>query len=484
MRFFPAVLLATGGVLLTNATCASFDSEFELATADHPTVFRSLAYHHNSVASKRLLRRYDVDNEGRTVGGGAKIKSLWLKVRAYLLNRKKDEADMAAKLQLGGIDHALSSSKLEQLTKEVQVFNKKSMAKVTVIGTLRTLYGDIDLAKGLKAAEREASPTLLEQLKALRQDLQSKWLNRGISADVIFKQLGIREEKYQMFFSGKLDILEAYIKLINQNKKKGDPVSLVSILSKGFGGEDKLVALVTSAKKSSMTGKKADELETALLNKWLREDTLPKDVFVWLKLSDDVDDAFSPQNLNKFAAYIDNFNTRRPNHQQSAIAIYTSSFGDAAVVNKLISAVDDGATRSIANKLQEAQFESWVIRRLGFGQVETILKIDSSGDAVVTRRKLGLLVKYITQMMDGDERLIRTLTEQLGGRDKLALVLEKASESTAASALQKKQFASLKDERITPEVIVSFLFKKAQTTTTAEKAIVAKFNLFFIETSG
>ncbi|KAG3126879.1 hypothetical protein PC129_g24296 [Phytophthora cactorum] len=183
---------------------------------------------------------------------------------------------------------------------------------------------------------------------------------------------------------------------------------------------------------------KAQRLENSLIGMWRREGQLPANVFQWLKLYENVDDAFSADNLNRFMNYVEKYNVNEPTNEKPVIELYTNAFGDAVVANKLVSAMNDPATSTAVKKLQAQQVKGWIKRRIYAGDVFTILR------------------RY------------------------LALVLEQASETAESTLLQKKQFAAFISKDISPEDFMSRVFKTVPNSASEEqKAIAAKFNAFY-----
>ncbi|KAG3083686.1 hypothetical protein PI125_g19691 [Phytophthora idaei] len=475
MRLYSVALLVAAVLLVTIERATSI----ELTIADYPTVLRSLADHQNGVAPKRLLRYYDEDCEERAIGGGTisvlatKLRGGASKLAEKLLKISKYEAQVAAKLDLGRIDDTLTSSKLQHLAKSVEQINSKNIIKkkkVSVIGTLTAHYGDVGLAKALVTAENGAtSQVFAGQIQALRKDQLTRWLNGGNTADDIFKLLKIGDDGYSMVVSRKLEVLDDYVKLVNSNNS--DKTSLINTLIKGFGGDDKVVELLRTAKTHPRPMAKATELETSLLSMWAGDGQLPANVFQWLKLYDNVDNAFTDDNLNKFVKYVDDFNLKEPINKKSALEIYTNSFGEAAVAIKLVSAMNNPRTRRVAIELQTQQLKGWK----SVDAVFAILKITRKEEAAITSQKLDVLEKFILSK-GGEQKMIQTLTEKFGGTGKLATILESASTTAEATTLQKKLFASLVDKGVRSENFMTSVFKTGVSSATDEqKTITAKF---------
>ncbi|POM59774.1 Secreted RxLR effector peptide protein [Phytophthora palmivora] len=477
MRLYSVALVAT--VLLANVEQVT---TFELTTADYPTVvISSLANQQSGGAPKRLLRRYH--DEERAPGGGttselaAAFRGSTSTLGYTLVRVNTNDKYLLDKFKFAGIISTFTSANLQKWTDAVQKFNSKNLlTKVSVIGRLTEQHGDANLAHALVAAEKGADSSKAALIRTLRKDQLTRWHNKGNSVGDVIKLLRIPNEDFHMAYSLKLEVLDDYIKLVKG--KKYDQTSLVKALNKAFGGEDKVLALLLTAKNREFT---ANLLENSLLSKWLSENKSPTTVLQLLKLDRDVDVAFIADNLNKIAKYVDDFNLKNPNaeNKKSLLHLYLKSFGNSAVANKLASAMNDPDTRNLAEKLQTQLLQVWRSNRVTVDNAVRILDIPTSQGATIISRKLDVLVEFI-KLNDGEQYLIRTLTEKFGSRGTLATILERASTTTEATALQKKQFMTWIDEGVEPDNLMSYIWRKIKPTTTEQESIRDKFKTFYL----
>ncbi|POM69238.1 Secreted RxLR effector peptide protein [Phytophthora palmivora] len=479
MRLYSVALLLVGAVVLVNVERST---SFQLTTADYPTVvILSFVDHQNGVAPKRLLRRYDEGDEERAIGGGtiselaSKLKGKTSNLAKNMMGTNKYEAQLATKWNLGSITDTLTSANLNKLTANIEQLNSKNIIKkVSLIGILTAHYGDDSLAKVLLTVEKQATdPAFKNQIQALRTAQMTRWLKGGNSVDDVINLLKIREDGAKVIASRKMEVLDDYIKLVNP--KNYDQTSLAKTLIKTYGSQDELLTLLSIGKDRGHT---VNLFENSLMSKWQSEGEFPVYVYKWLKLDDNVNGAFTADNLNKFTKYVDDFNLKVSSNKKSALTLYTNSFGDAAVAKKLVSAVGNPATESVAKKLQSQQLEGWINSGKSVDKMFTTLKIDIKKG--VASWQLDVLDKFITRK-SGEQNVIKILTEKFGGNRNLARILEKASKPTETSALQKKQFAALVDGRnIRPENFMSAVFRNVPGSATNEqKRIAAKFEAFY-----
>ncbi|KAF4034335.1 hypothetical protein GN244_ATG13723 [Phytophthora infestans] len=433
MSLYLIVLLFVA-VLLANIEQAT---SFELTTAGHRAAIHPLADHQSLVAPKRLMRRNDEDNDERTAVRGATITELATKVKGgasklvqKLVNISNYEDQVLMKLKLSHhVDDALTSSNLQRLAEEVQKISSKNTKKtISVVGTLTFKYGDDALASALVKAEGNLGSTL--QIKTLRQDQLRRWLDGGNSADDVAKLLKFDNNK--MYKVQKLEVLDDYVKLVNPQNYYH---TLLSALIKGVPDERKLVALLSAAKENARFTKTA-----------------------------------------KFVKYVDDYNRKEPTNAKSALEIYLNRFKDTTVANKLAAVMDDGRAKHFAKQLQTEQLNRWVRSKKSVDEVFGMMKFADAEGAAITRRKMDTLVKFI-ESEGGGKPLINTLTKNFGGKRELALILEEVSKRAEATPLQ---FATWIAKDISPENVISRIFKKGVgTASSEEKAIARKFQAFY-----
>ncbi|KAF4046821.1 hypothetical protein GN244_ATG00749 [Phytophthora infestans] len=126
--------------------------------------------------------------------------------------------------------------------------------------------------------------------------------------------------------------------------------------------------------------------------------------------------------------YVKKFDEKYPRQQKPAIDLYTSAFGDTAVLTKLNVAVENPATRDLV------------------------------------------------KVMGANPSVVKTLTETVGGKRMLAKILE----STGATTSQKKQFASWMDDGVSPKDLMTKIYKEsAASASVEENKVVDKLTAFY-----
>ncbi|KAF4044468.1 hypothetical protein GN244_ATG03176 [Phytophthora infestans] len=444
----------------------------ELTTADYPTLTHSITGRQNHV-TPRLLRRMEEDDEERGIGGtaisdlAAKLKSRTSSLVDKAVNLKAREMKAARAMRFGEIEDTLASSNINYLITKVKEINDKNrLVKVSLLGTLTTKYGDDAVAAALVTAKRSAdSPSVAQQIQKLQTEQLMKWKDSGKSLGSVSKLLNFR---YNKGLGQKFQVLDEYAKLVKQSDD-----TLLTTLIKSVGGEDNLGGVLYGARtNSAATKNKATKLENILIERWTRGEQLPANVFQWLRLSGDVDDAFTANNLNRFMKYVDDFNAKNPGQKKPVLELYTQAFKDAPVMRKLLSAMDDSTTNVAAKKLL---VERGVQKdNQSLGSMFRALNIDINQPTSIVNQKIDVL-EQLAEVKEVRQVFIKALTAQVGGNKMLAKILEGAE----AATLQKKQFATWIGEGVTPENFWKMIYKTETASNPVEEKIMAKFTAFY-----
>ncbi|POM68150.1 Putative RxLR effector, partial [Phytophthora palmivora] len=288
---------------------------------------------------KRMLRTYESpENEDRvnpgTVMGAIKSSSSKLtetaKMNIWLLAKASGEYVLKS-LQLGGnLQAVLKNKKLETLFEYVEKFNngKPQSQQISVVGSLRTHYGDSAVMKALASA-RQVDETKDVAAK-LETELFKGWIQKQDSVDFAFLTLKIHDEGSAVLRIQKIEILENYITFLNAKTSKNE--NLVDALMLGYGGDRNLLLSLGMAKHDVLVGKKATELETAVLfEKVDRQRRV-------LQIKDGVTPVLSSEYLNKLERYISKLRATYKNNDVSLTRVLATKYGDERVAKSLVAA--------------------------------------------------------------------------------------------------------------------------------------------------
>ncbi|OWZ17421.1 hypothetical protein PHMEG_0008637 [Phytophthora megakarya] len=187
------------------------------------------------------------------------------------------------------LEDLFSNGKLSLYSDFIADFNRNNpKKKVFLLGTLNAHYGEETVAKALVYAKN------LEATKGIATKLQKQqlkgWMISKKSPDDVFTLLKIKEDGIFSIGSRKVNTLDAYIKLL-KSRNPFEQSNLVSVLSKGFGGEDEFALLVSRASQQPLSKKMIDgapKYRDLLFRSWLKRELDPMTVLVQvLKVPED-----------------------------------------------------------------------------------------------------------------------------------------------------------------------------------------------------
>ncbi|POM76316.1 Avirulence protein (Avh) [Phytophthora palmivora] len=187
-----------------------------------------------------------------------------------LLAKAEGQMKALQKLYLAddGLESVIRSKYLDKLEKYINTLSTRYDNKdVSLIRTLMTKYGDRAVAKALVDA-KSVKGTQAIATKLQTQQFEA-WAKDGKSVDDVFELLQLKRLQENVVNSRALETLEGYINVFN--RKNSAHESFMGTLSKGFGGDSDLAIMLETAKVSSITDKKATELQTKLFQHWFDE---------------------------------------------------------------------------------------------------------------------------------------------------------------------------------------------------------------------
>ncbi|KAF4027591.1 hypothetical protein GN244_ATG20777 [Phytophthora infestans] len=247
------------------------------------------------------------------------------------------------------------------------------------------------VAKALVYTERNVGSTteLAALAKKLWAEQLTTWLDGGKSVDDAFKLLKLRDDGYLAFTSRKLEVLDDYIAKLNI--EKGGQESLLKTLTRGFGGEEKLLSILATAERSPYTHLRATELGN--LRKWQHDKVEPSKVMKLLKLDGEVENALKSSQLRRLDEYINEFNSINRNSEVTLLETLTKKYKEADVAKALVFVGKD--EKILAERLQKQQLEGWSKSHLSVVDVFMRLGLGNTPTAVISRN-VQALDNYIT----------------------------------------------------------------------------------------
>ncbi|KAG3194856.1 hypothetical protein PC128_g8987 [Phytophthora cactorum] len=470
MRLYSTALIAAITALLASGESTGLPSNKLRTLPDTPTNMLP-----NTLSrSLRASETNDDNDEDRVTSGAIEKLAGLIKAGASTINanvhlrssvareQPADEILKMFKLE-DGMDTALASPNLEVMANYVKELSTKNRnSKVSLIGIFTTHYGDDAVAKALVTAQKKAKTADMENtIRQLRNNQLSAWLNSEKSVDDVFNLLKLRKDSYAALASGKLEVLDDYMKLFNRAKSGQE--TLLGVLTKGFGGEQILAKLLVVAKEKPRTSELATALQNALLNKWLLSRKQPESVLKRLRLDKSLAKAMTDLNRDTLTRYISMYNTRKSNGKASFIGTLSAHYGDDVVTKALVSASRDVNTKAVAKQLRSEQLDDWLNNQKTVDDVFKLLKLRDDGYFALTSRKLVVLkayIKVINREKSGHETLLKTLTTGFGGESELAKILLTAKADPLTSKLATSLQTELLDRWLTHKLLPESVLRK------------------------
>ncbi|GMF33710.1 unnamed protein product [Phytophthora lilii] len=212
-----------------------------------------------------------------------------LKLQKEQFNRwKADGLNLEDAMKLLQLDKSLSSPNLNALDSYATLLKEKHATNpVSLIGILEANYEEAQLANALVSA------SMFKSTHAVATNLQREqlkgWVHSRKSINDVFELLELgkfAEEVFELVRLGKfmeagvvgrkIDVFDDYIALFNS--KYSGKETLVSALSAGFGGENKLATILMRAKGVQETKAKADKLQIEQFDEWIERGLEPEDL--------------------------------------------------------------------------------------------------------------------------------------------------------------------------------------------------------------
>ncbi|POM74121.1 Avirulence protein (Avh) [Phytophthora palmivora] len=151
---------------------------------------------------------------------------------------------------------------------------------------------------------------------------------------------------------------------------------------------------VPSSFTSWFTGNAASKIMPAITSKLattddellnlLNKGVLPTDVFRGTLKLDRVDDLFTDPKLNTWVNYLNDFNTKYPEQKTTMLKTLTENFGDAKLTVMINAATKNAKTKVMAENLQAAQLNQWLIDKKPPHQMYFSLGLKAEKNFVLT----------------------------------------------------------------------------------------------------
>ncbi|GMF55043.1 unnamed protein product [Phytophthora fragariaefolia] len=172
-------------------------------------------------------------------------------------------------------------------------------------------------------------------------------------------------------------------------------------------GDDGLFRMVEAAKKVSATKDIAARLEAEQLQYWVAIGKSADDVFNVFNLAKAGKGLFTDLDFTTWIKYVDDINAKNPNKPVSTTDILIKHYNEDALAKLILLAKNTEATKSVAVKLETAQFNDWINHGKSADDVFKLLNLDKSvvpksGNAA-TKLQTSQIQRYLAEKESPDE---------------------------------------------------------------------------------
>ncbi|KAK1935646.1 hypothetical protein P3T76_010341 [Phytophthora citrophthora] len=242
----------------------------------------------------------------------------------------------------------------------------------SAISTLTAQYGDDDLYKILKAAERDAKSN--ELASRLRTDQVNHWIAIAKDPVEVYQLYDLQYAPSRLLQNPQFS---AWIKYVDDlNAKHEGAISIIPTLRKYYKDAE-LFNMAELAKRVKETKTMGLKLDDAFVQFWINERKTPVGILTELRLEATTKMMESPL-LSLLVKFTDAYNLKFPQTQTTMIETLTNAFGDEEVT-KILTAVktSDWKAKKIATELEAAQLKMWLSSGKSVDDVYDLLKLPS-----------------------------------------------------------------------------------------------------------
>nr|AEK80751.1 Avh148 [Phytophthora sojae] len=293
------------------------------------------------------------------------------------------------------------------------------------------------------------------------------WLEKGDTADDIFKLLSLHMKESNILANPKLDEWITYMKAFNKKFPKKQ-TSLVTTLTTHYVDDD-LARMIQAAKKVPETAKIAKRLEIEQIYRWLEHQKTPKEVFNLLKLDDVTVEPFLQPQMLTWAKYIDYFDKANPGKKASLLPAF-GYYDEESMVAMLIKAKTVPATEHLAVRAQVELTQVMLRHERTPSQIFTMLKFKEADDKLLENPLFIAWMKYTDDFNEmypkKRQPAMTALLENFSGEKMAKMVLDAEKSPSVAKQLQSELMETWLKKKRNPARV----FKLLKLNEAADKA--------------
>ncbi|KAI9984904.1 hypothetical protein PInf_006458 [Phytophthora infestans] len=344
---------------------------------------------------------------------------------------------------------------------------KSSHKESSVISTLTSLHGDKVVYDTIQAAKKY--PQLSELALKLEKDQIRFWIATRKDPSVFFEALNLNWVGTSIFSKPEFSAWLKYVDDVNARHPKKTPFSIIPTLKQHVAQSDEadtdvLLKLIANGKATAETKTVANKVDSALFDFWLSKRETPDKVMDAFKHGSTAQAFLGSSRWKEWERYLSVYNARYPEKKTTVIETLTRKYGDAQLLDTLITASSKGETKTLAAKLQAQQFDRWMSLKESPLDVYNRLRPSYGDRSFFDEPQLNVWVSYMNVFVDKNPSKVDKMFLELGdtfGNMHLFRVLGEAKkfpnmESTTAK-LQMEKASTLFASGKSPEDIFRVL---------------------------
>ncbi|KAG7389008.1 hypothetical protein PHYPSEUDO_011471 [Phytophthora pseudosyringae] len=440
------VLLTTAITLLTCVTVASTAADSK-TTINHNSRRLLLAGMNDGRFERRLrttVTTESYNDEERTIIGISTLKDLTqagtktLEKLAEAAKNTLTSNNQATtnnlfkqfKLEEGG-SHLLASTQFDDWVAAVTKAYKTNpkAGDAAMVTTLATHYSDEALASMLAAAKQVASTK--STATRLEDAHLNTWKADGKTADDVFKLLKLDEAGGDLLKSSKLSTWVAY-----STKLKNKPYDDLLLKLKPSYDDAALAKMIALAKKDATTTAVAENLESAQVWQWVKQDKSVIDVFRLLKLNEEGATLLKSPMLGTWVKYVDMQNKDPYNLLFSAMK--KTKVDEVALARMIGAAKKDVSSASIAEKLEQLQIAKWSKAEKSGDDLFLLLGLKKEKDKVFESPVWDTWVSYLVKKEDDADTVMFSVLRTNFGNNALTQMVARSKEVASTKDVAAK----------------------------------------------
>ncbi|ETI30095.1 hypothetical protein F443_22784 [Phytophthora nicotianae P1569] len=278
------------------------------------------------------------------------------------------------------------------LLKYLNVYFSKYPDKKTAVFEKFTLeLGDENVAKKLvRASSEDATKDIAKNLQSAQLEM---WLNNGKSADDVFNSLKLHYTTSDFSHSPLGNTWVSYMNAIVKNDPSKTPTLFANLETRL--SDRPLLQILQMVKTNSTMKDAAIKLETKTIHKIFTSGKPPKDTFELLGLDGVGDNILSSPLFQRWKNYVNDFNEKNPNHQESWFKPLRIAYGRFGVESVIDKGMQVSSTVGIAKQAERARLTEW----LDMGKTPIVvfkyLHLNEAGEKTLASPKYKEWVEYL-----------------------------------------------------------------------------------------